>query len=1200
METNEELENIDEEDLLEVVTDDALKMYIKNISIYPKLSIEEQKELFRRGETEKLINCNLRLVVKIALKYRVRAKHMKLLDIIQEGNLGLMRAIETYDPDQGAFTTYAVPWIKHSIRRSLDDKDRSIRLPYHLEELVGKYKRLLASFNSKGLEPTEEEIKDILGINDNKYKTLMEVVGQSFVSISQKIGEGDGIELENFIGKDEEAYDTLADNMVDNNLKIVLKTILNSQEYFIIYHRFLNDEIKTLDWLAKALGLSVERIRQKQDRCLRKIRPYMEENSQKYREALTLVRSRGNIANFKVEPISPLNILKYLYLKDELTEEERRVYELELLGDYYYTDKDYANILMVDKEELREIKKSLKAKIMQKFADKKAFKNYKEDKIKTYGSEIYSIFKIENVVFIDYQRLYEKYASLDYDTMITYFNEAQYELNKDELTLIERFYSKLDGTVTNKSFLEQAVNIIKFGFNKKEKHLSYSKLYTTYLKNKDIFSLDEQQFISMYIFNKDYDKALLKNNPYYKSKNLRAIYKHYYINQLEKLYYNIYRFSENTLDKKIWLKVKKQYKERLSEERILLLDLYFGVNDEPLSIMELSQMFHKDYDKLNDFIQKTLIYVRSLYIGRSNSLEINKKLYIPYVKKPYYDFPLETRNILKMFLIDNLSYEEIAKKTNLTKPRISNIITDGLRKCDYYRFNLNEVLIISNEELNNFFAYYEESFSEKERQVIKLKFRRYLNNDDIAKQIQISKQEVNRLIAHFNSLYYKYQIKDVKITRDDYINELNLHPSESVLTNNEALFISLSLGIKCSYNPDGIMLSKEELMAKFNLTINQYFKLKDNIKNKLKARKINLLKPFGYMDRKNLDNVLDDVHLPITKEDRELICYLFGLKGYPYLTIEELINTNKYDVSNLKRKYQRAIINIYKYLNKEIDGIIDYETDIEPYLKYFPLYEREKINDAYKDGLSYEKIAAKYNLTFNVVCKLMQKINFRLYELQNSKKAKQFDFEYYELVKNEPDLSYYGNVKLAQEVFALHFEECLTYPEIVTKLGLNCKSSVLSKMVYDLMLSVCKYKDGYRKTISFSYEEIKDYYERHERAMDNCQKQLYARYFKRVKGLNGLNVNIEPSYQIINDLIQERFTNASRLETATKSEVYALLKKHYHELTLKEKNSLMILFGISERDFMNGKDLKHVYKLLNTLDIKRSRLMDLPRTLNNL
>ena len=143
METNEELENIDEEDLLEVVTDDALKMYIKNISIYPKLSIEEQKELFRRGETEKLINCNLRLVVKIALKYRVRAKHMKLLDIIQEGNLGLMRAIETYDPDQGAFTTYAVPWIKHSIRRSLDDKDRSIRLPYHLEELVGKYKRLL-------------------------------------------------------------------------------------------------------------------------------------------------------------------------------------------------------------------------------------------------------------------------------------------------------------------------------------------------------------------------------------------------------------------------------------------------------------------------------------------------------------------------------------------------------------------------------------------------------------------------------------------------------------------------------------------------------------------------------------------------------------------------------------------------------------------------------------------------------------------------------------------------------------------------------------------------------------------------------------------------------------------------------------------------------------------------------------------------
>ena len=149
MEEELELELLSDKELAESFVGDAFSMYMKEVFSYAPLSIEENKDLaraYRMGDfkaKEKMINGNLRLVVNVAYKYRSRITHLQILDVIQEGNLGLMRAIEDYDPEVGAFSTYAMWWIKQAISRSISDKESEIRKPVHIQERLTRYFRLL-------------------------------------------------------------------------------------------------------------------------------------------------------------------------------------------------------------------------------------------------------------------------------------------------------------------------------------------------------------------------------------------------------------------------------------------------------------------------------------------------------------------------------------------------------------------------------------------------------------------------------------------------------------------------------------------------------------------------------------------------------------------------------------------------------------------------------------------------------------------------------------------------------------------------------------------------------------------------------------------------------------------------------------------------------------------------------------------------
>ncbi len=1185
---DEEIKILTNEELDKYFTTDALKQYMQEIKKYPKLSVEEQKELFKQGKIDWLIKCNLRLVVSVAYQYKYHLKHVDLLDVIQEGNIGLMMAVKNYDPSEWAFTTHALPWIRAKINQFVIKNDSLIKKPEYLFYLVKKYRKLVEQYKNDKLPfPDKKQVCEILDISSVVYDSLMEVLDQKIISINEVVKEDGDTEFENFIADDKNVYyDNILNEMTDRNLMIVLKSILKARDYFIIYHRHLAKKRKSLDEIAGYFNLSRQRINQIEISIFAKIKPFLEEDSPKYLTVLNNVKNKGNIDNFKTSPVEPIDIIKYLYVKDELSSKERKLLEFNLFGHYTYNNYEYEQILMVNEEEFRKIEQSLKSKIDGKFKDQEAFKKFYDETIKNEGIRIFNCFKLED---INYQALKNKYDSLDLETISNYFAEVGYELDGSERELIDKYFRVPQAKPLKKDSLEQKINILKYGFKRKNKNVSYDILWEVYLKNKKEFTYDEQNFIEEFIFNQNINREYLKNNPLYSNVNSRSAKKSNYINILEKMYYHIYGYHKNTINKDIYLELKNKYAQFISSDRIKVMDLYFGVNSPSCTAKEIAFKLNEPYDKLKDFIFNTIEYLMSLYVGKSKSLNIDKNNYIPYVISNCYEFADKTREILKLFLIGDLTYQEIANKTNLSLNKVANIINDGLRRCDYYRFKLIEPLIISKDELNDFYRF-NSSFSNNDKEIIELKYIDHLSIDTISLKLGLSKEKINLVIGKFNNLYKTYLIKDTTITNDDYQTELNKHPSEKVLNDKESSFIALYLGIKCSYNEDEVKLNKDELMTKFELNNRQYSHLIQNINKKMKERKQGILKPFGYIERDEISKLIDDVHLPISREDKIIICHLFGLKGYDYYTPSELTKYLSKEGYNLTRKYQRIIINIYKYLNKEIPGEIDFTSDIVPNLKYFTINDRAIIIDFYQNGLTYEALSQKYNYSLDKIINIMARIKFCLYELINNPDAKRFDFDYYEQVKEEETLPYYGDISLAKKVFDMHYKERLDYNEIVDILNLNCQSKDLSKTISNLMLSVCKFQSGFSIIKTFSNSEIEDFYEKHQYEMTDYEKEKYITYFKRASGDKGINEDVIPSYAIIFDLIKEHYPDYFQINASSKEEIIYLIMKYFKDFTVQERNNLMMIFGISERIFMNDKEIDQVYHLLNALDERRQKL----------
>ncbi len=266
---------------------DSIQIYLKEIGQYPLIHAHEEKELARRildGDEEAknlLARANLRLVVSIAKKYVGRSADLTLLDLIQEGNLGLFKAVDKFDWTKGfKFSTYATWWIRQAITRALADQSRTIRVPVHMVETIAKYKQVVRRLTiDLGRDPMPEEIATEMGLDVEKIYTI-EKIDQSTISLESPVGEdgddgkstlGDFIKDESILSPDQES----SRRILADQVKEILGDLSEKERRILEMRHGLTDGIQhTLEEVGKKFGVTRERIRQIEAKAHEKIRQH--------------------------------------------------------------------------------------------------------------------------------------------------------------------------------------------------------------------------------------------------------------------------------------------------------------------------------------------------------------------------------------------------------------------------------------------------------------------------------------------------------------------------------------------------------------------------------------------------------------------------------------------------------------------------------------------------------------------------------------------------------------------------------------------------------------------------------------------------------------------------------------------------------------------------------------------------------------
>lgn len=382
----------------------SLKMYMKEIQQYPLLSEEQVNKLindYHNGNMsakDEIINSNLRLVVSVARKYVSVTDSMEFLDLIQEGNIGLSKCVDKYDSTIATFATFAYRYIDGYIKRSINGDDKMIRRPHYLVEVVSKYNKFIKEYEDKYSSlPSDEEIKENLDISDENLYYLKNKEIYDVDSYNKKIpGEGKEInydEAVDFLADQNNQYDKLIDSMNDFDLLNVVKDVLTDAEYYVFYYRFFANTTKkkTLQDIANEFNVTRQRIDQRTIKIRQKVKAYVDTEGYAFSKRLDLLKSiyKEDYYKLDVEPVEPVNLCLFKYLKKHLEPLEVKILYIMLLYKVNYNVKSISKIININENVIQKKYDNL-IKILNDTLISSEFEQYKTEMLKKYGYSIYN------------------------------------------------------------------------------------------------------------------------------------------------------------------------------------------------------------------------------------------------------------------------------------------------------------------------------------------------------------------------------------------------------------------------------------------------------------------------------------------------------------------------------------------------------------------------------------------------------------------------------------------------------------------------------------------------------------------------------------------------------------------------------------------------------------------------------------------
>ena len=1136
--------------------------YLQQISHFPQLSIERQQQLgleIRNGSSQartELINCNLKLVVSIAKKYFSRAKYLNELDIIEEGNAGLIRAVEEYDPEKGAFTTYASFWIQQYIRRAIINQDSTIRKPVHFHVLKGKYKKIETECMNHNLPlPSDEELCQILKTTPDTLYLIKNHSNIEAVSLFKSVGEDEESELIEFIPSNEDDYEDLLNKMVERDLLIGLKEILSPFKYYIIWQRILNNPSATLEDMASTFHVTKERIRQIEERALKNLKPYMIKNSKKLNHTLKAIheKEQEKYSRLKVKPITPSQITTYLYIKNILTEQEEELYILKNFSKYTYTKVQYANHMGLSIEKLDTIIESLQAKMKTALADTQAYQKFSNNIRREYKTKIYTI--VDNIAN---RQLIEKYSNKTYGELKNELALHDYTLSRTEQSLLKKYSLPRFQSEINNAQITTEINSIIFNYKHCLNQVPKDKLLHKFYRYRNDFTEEEQLYLECYffntlepyVFNESYPDSTV-------SKRLPSL-----VSKLESYCYNLNLYC-NTLTYNDYLELRCKFPDALSDLEKRILNLYFGIYKKAYSISSISNTTSLTNYEVESIIDQALAKLKELYKLKNNHFLINKTIYTPYIKNIIFDFAPQVQDILKMYYLDELPVSTISLKLEMSPNKVTDIISQALRRIDVYRYREIKSFKVTEEGIEQVYKRHGQELTNEFKEIIRLYFIKHNNSKEIALSLDININSVEENIKLFEQLYIGIESQKITtITTEDIVAEVLKEDKDSVLTPLEKKFISFIYGLNNSYNNLGITISYDEVKYEMP-SIDDPASMHDDIINKIKAAKSGFLKPGTiYLSKERLDNLLVDPHLPVPTKLLNAFC-----------NIEYQKTTSKMTKEKINLDYQEATIIISKYLNHEIEGSLNYHEDIIPLLSSFSNRDRAILEDYYQNEMSRDVIIAKYNISYNEFINLIDYLKRLNTVYKSNHKEQFFDFDYYYDAINNPSLPYYGNLKLATSIFNLAYgiidNKHHDYQEINALLKTNYSEDEIKTIINELMLSICKLKNGLTKENTFTYEEVTTYYKAHLGQMSFAQIELYRSYFDKIKrSLKNPMVDTLVPPAIINDLITALYPDAFTLSTATKDDIIKIIEQYNSQIDISTIEQLTYLFDIKGKDIM--------------------------------